>query len=134
MSDVDLVTLLVEDYDEAVDWFMRVLGFDLVQDDPAVTDDGRDKRWVVVRPPSGGAGLLLAVADTPEQRAAVGNQAGGRVAFFLRVTDFDVRVASMRHAGVRFEGQPRDEPYGSVVVFADLYGNRWDLIADVVAP
>ena len=131
MSHLDLVTLLVDDYDRAADWFTRVLGFELVQDEPASTDDGRPKRWVVVRPPSGGAGLLLALADTPEQRAAVGNQAGGRAAFFLRVTDFEARVASMRAHGVPVEGEPRHEPYGSVVVFVDLYGNRWDLLGDV---
>ena len=130
MSDLDLVTLLVDDYDRAVDWFRRVLGFELVQDEPASTDDGRSKRWVVVRPPSGGVGLLLAVADTPQQRAALGNQAGGRVAFFLRVTDFEAQVASMRAHGVRFEGEPRQEEYGPVVVFSDPYGNRWDLLGD----
>jgi len=129
MSYLDLVTFLVDDYDRALDWFTQVLGFELVQDEPASTDDGRPKRWVVVRPPSGGAGLLLAVADTPQQRAAIGNQAGGRVAFFLRVTDFEDRVARMRDHGVRFEGEPRHEEYGSVVVFTDLYGNRWDLLA-----
>ena len=131
MSHLDLVTFLVDDYDRAVDWFTRVLGFELVQDEPASTDDGRPKRWVVVRPPSGGVGLLLALADSPEQRAAVGNQAGGRVAFFLRVRDFEARVASMRAHGVRFEGAPRREDYGHVVVFSDPYGNRWDLLGDV---
>jgi len=132
VSNLDLVTFLVDDYDRAVDWFTRVLGFDLVQDEPARTDGGRPKRWVVVRPPSGGVGLLLAVADTSVQRAAVGNQAGGRVAFFLRVSDFEARVASMRAHGVRFEGEPRHEEYGSVVVFSDPYGNRWDLLGDAV--
>ena len=130
MPNLDLVTFLVDDYDRAVDWFTRVLGFALVQDEPASTDDGRPKRWVVVRPPTGGVGLLLAVADTPEQRAALGHQAGGRVAFFLRVTDFETRVDSMRAHGVHFEGEPRHEEYGRVVVFSDPYGNRWDLLGD----
>jgi len=131
MPRLDLVTFLVDDYDRAAAWFTEVLGFSLVADEPATTDDGRAKRWVVVRPPSGGSGLLLALADTAEQRAAVGHQAGGRVAFFLHVADVAERMASMRAAGVVFEGEPRHEAYGDVVVFVDLCGNRWDLIGAV---
>jgi catechol 2,3-dioxygenase-like lactoylglutathione lyase family enzyme len=130
---VDLVTLVVDDYDRAIWWFTEVLGFALQQDEPATTTDGRAKRWVVVRPSSGATGFLLAQADSPLQRAAVGNQTGGRVSFFLHVPDFDERVAWMRSAGVRFEAEPRVEPYGRVVVFVDPYGNRWDLIGNLVS-
>ena len=130
---VDLVTLVVDDHDRAIRWFTEVLGFSVAEDQPATTTtDGRAKRWIVVRPSSGGTGFLLARADSPRQSAAVGNQTGGRVSFFLHVPDFDERVARMRSAGVRFEGEPRVEPYGRVVVFIDPYGNRWDLLGNGV--
>ncbi len=125
---LELVTLVVDDYDPAIAFFTSVLGFDLVEDTPCLTNDGRPKRWVVVRPPGQRTGLLLARADGPEQRASVGKQFAGRVGLFLRVADFEARVARMRDAGVRFITEPRDEPYGRVVVFEDLAGNRWDLL------
>jgi catechol 2,3-dioxygenase-like lactoylglutathione lyase family enzyme len=105
-----------------------VLGFELVEDSPATTNDGEPKRWVVVRPPGATTGVLLARADGARQVSAIGNQVGGRVGFFLRVDDFQQAYDRMRAAGVRFLDEPRDEPYGRVVVFVDLWGNRWDLL------
>ena len=125
---LDLVTLVVEDYDPAVAFFVGALGFELVEDTPSMTHDGRSKRWVVVRPPEAETGLVLAKADGNEQSAVVGQQTAGRVGFFLRVDDFDASVARMRAAGVEFVGEARHESYGSVVVFRDIAGNRWDLI------
>jgi catechol 2,3-dioxygenase-like lactoylglutathione lyase family enzyme len=125
---VDLVALIVEDYDPAIAFFTGVLGFDLVEDSPSVTGDGRPKRWVVVRPPGARTGILLARADGERQRAAVGDQAAGRVGFFLRADDFDATYARMVDAGVRFVREPRTEPYGKVAVFLDVAGNRWDLL------
>lgn len=125
---ISLAALVVDDYDEAIAFYCDVLGFDLVEDSPSLTNDGRPKRWVVVRPPNADTGLLLAQADSDAQRAAVGTQTGGRVAFFLRVDDFDAAYARMVGAGVTFHTEPRDEPYGRVVVFSDLVGNRWDLL------
>jgi len=119
------VTVVVDDYVRAIDYYVGILGFTLLED----TALSPDKRWVVVSPDSrGGACLLLAVATTDEQRAAVGNQTGGRVAFFLRTEDFDADYTRLVQAGVRMTESPRSEPYGKVVVFADLYGNLWDLI------
>lgn len=123
-----LVALLVEEYDPAIEFFVGVLGFDLAEDSPAETNDGRQKRWVVVRPPGAETGLLLARADGPEQRAAVGHQAAGRVGFFLRVDDFGAAHAKMTAGGVEFVTVPRTEPYGRVAVFRDIAGNRWDLL------
>lgn len=125
---LDLVTIVVDDYDPAIAFFVDVLGFDLVEDSPATTNDGRPKRWVVVRPPGGGAGVLLARADGTEQRAIVGGQAAGRVGFFLRVDDFEATHHRLTAAGVRFVRPPRDEPYGRFAVFLDVAGNRWDLL------
>jgi catechol 2,3-dioxygenase-like lactoylglutathione lyase family enzyme len=125
---VDLVALIVDDYDPAIAFFTGVLGFDLVEDSPARTGAGRPKRWVVVRPPGAQTGLLLARADGERQSAAVGAQAAGRVGFFLRADDFDATYARMVAAGVRFVRQPRTEPYGRVAVFLDVAGNRWDLL------
>jgi catechol 2,3-dioxygenase-like lactoylglutathione lyase family enzyme len=125
---VDLVALIVEDYDPAIAFFTGVLGFDLVEDSPSVTGDGRPKRWVVVRPPGARTGILLARADGERQRAAVGDQAAGRVGFFLRADHFDATYARMVDAGVRFVREPRTEPYGKVAVFLDVAGNRWDLL------
>lgn len=124
---VDLVTIVVADYDAAIDFFVGVLGFDLVEDAPARTGDGRPKRWVVVRPPAAETGILLARADGARQAAAVGTQVGGRVGFFLRVDDVDAAHERMVAAGVEFESPPRTEPYGRVAVFVDVAGNRWDL-------
>ena len=119
------VALLVRDYDEAIDWFTDRLGFGLIED----TRISETKRWVVVAPPGAReAGLLLASATTDEQRAAVGRQGGGRVFLFLHTDDFDRDHEAWRARGVRFVEEPREETYGRVVVFEDLYGNRWDLI------
>jgi catechol 2,3-dioxygenase-like lactoylglutathione lyase family enzyme len=123
-----LVAIAVEEYDPAIAFFVDVLGFELAEDSPALTNDGRPKRWVVVRPPGAATGLLLARADGPDQEAVVGRQVAGRVGFFLNVDDFDAAYQRMAAAGVRFAGPPRDEPYGQVVVFTDIAGNKWDLI------
>lgn len=119
------VALLVREYDEAIAFFTTALRFQLVEDTPMT----EHKRWVIASPPGdGGANLLLARAVGDEQLAAVGNQAGGRVFLFLHTTDFWGDYRHMQAHGVRFVEQPRQEPYGLVVVFLDLYGNRWDLI------
>src|SRR3984885_9491968 len=128
MVHVNLVAVVVDDYDPAIDFFVRVLGFELAEDSPSLTNDGRPKRWVVVRPPGAETGLLLARADGPQQAAVVGNQFAGRVGLFLRVDDFDAAVERMRAAGVEFVNEPRTEDYGRVVVFVDIAGNRWDLL------
>jgi len=121
--------LIVEDYDEAIAFFVDLLGFELVEDSAVLTTHGaRPKRWVVVRPPGERTGLLLAQADGEDQRAAVGNQFAGRVGLFLRVDDFDAACERMQAAGVEFVGEPRSEPYGKVAVFVDVAGNRWDLL------
>ena len=125
---LELVALVVEEYDSAIDFFVGVLGFDLVEDSPSLTNDGRPKRWVVVRPPGARTGLLLARADGHAQEAIVGNQAAGRVGFFLRVDDFTAAYERMTAAGVEFVTAPRVEPYGRVAVFRDIAGNRWDLL------
>jgi catechol 2,3-dioxygenase-like lactoylglutathione lyase family enzyme len=125
---LELAALVVDDYDEAIRFFVDALGFDLVEDSEALTNDGRAKRWVVVRPPGGQTGLLLARADGHEQAAIVGQQTAGRVGFFLRVDDFAVAYARMQRAGVEFVSEPRTEPYGQVAVFVDIAGNRWDLL------
>ena len=122
-----LAALVVADYDEAIGFFTGALGFELVEDSPSLTNDGRPKRWVVVRPPGAQTGLLLARADGADQAAAVGQQAGGRVGFFLDVDDFDAAYQRMSAAGVRFLGAPRSEAYGRIVVFLDVAGNTWDL-------
>jgi catechol 2,3-dioxygenase-like lactoylglutathione lyase family enzyme len=124
-SGIVLVTLVVDDYDEAIGWFTDALGFELVEDSPR----GPGKRWVVVAPPGAeGAALLLARGDEEQQRDRIGDQTGGRVGFFLHTADFAAAFERMRNAGVRFLEEPRHEDYGSVVVFEDLYGNRWDLM------
>jgi catechol 2,3-dioxygenase-like lactoylglutathione lyase family enzyme len=125
---IDLVALVVDDYDPAIRFFVDALGFELVEDSPAQTNDGRPKRWVVVRPPGAQTGILLARADGERQAAAVGNQVAGRVGFFLRVDDFDAAYQRMTSAGVQFVTTPRTEPYGCVAVFLDIAGNRWDLL------
>ena len=125
---IELTTIVVDDYDRALAFFVGALGFELVEDSAALTNDGRPKRWVVVRPPGGETGLLLARADGARQAAAVGNQTAGRVGFVLRVDDFDAAYDRMRSAGVVFVSTPRDAPYGRVAVFVDVAGNRWDLL------
>lgn len=125
MPHLGLATLVVRDYDEAIAFYVDALGFELVED--TRLDDG--KRWVVVAPRGAAeTGVLLARAVSPEQRARIGDQSGGRVGWFLNTEDFDGDYARMRAAGVVFEEAPRHEPYGTVAVFRDLYGNRWDLI------
>jgi catechol 2,3-dioxygenase-like lactoylglutathione lyase family enzyme len=126
---LELMSVIVDDYDAAIDFFVRRLGFELVEDSPATTTvGGRPKRWVVVRPPGAATGLLLARADGAHQRAAIGQQFAGRVGLFLRVDDFDASYERMLAAGVEFVGEPRGEPYGKIVVFVDVAGNRWDLL------
>jgi catechol 2,3-dioxygenase-like lactoylglutathione lyase family enzyme len=132
-SHLELVALIVRDYDRAIAFFVNVLGFDLVEDSPSTTNDGRPKRWVVVRPPGAVTGMLLARADGDEQLAAAGNQFAGRVGLFLRVDDFDATYARMLGAGVVFVRPPRAEPYGTVAVFLDVEGNRWDLLSRATA-
>lgn len=119
-----LATLVVDDYDRAIAWFTRALAFELRADEPR----GEGKRWVVVGPREGGAGLLLARGVGEAQRARIGDQAGGRVAFFARSEDFWADYRRMQAAGVEFCEQPRAEAYGWVVVFRDCCGNRWDLL------
>ena len=128
MAFLQLTALVVADYDAAIAFFVEALGFELVEDSPARTNDGRAKRWVVVRPPGAQTGILLARADGEAQQAAVGNQFAGRVGFFLQVEDFDAAHRRMTAAGVRFVTGPRTEPYGRVAVFLDIAGNRWDLL------
>lgn len=123
MSRLGAVSLLVRDYDEAIAFFVGKLGFILSED---VDQGGR--RWVRVTPRGGQTGLILARASTPDQIARIGDQAGGRVWLFLETDDFDRDHAAFTAAGVRFREAPRDEPYGRVAVFEDLYGNGWDLI------
>jgi catechol 2,3-dioxygenase-like lactoylglutathione lyase family enzyme len=122
------VALIVEDYDEAIRFYVGALGFELIEASPAETTDGRPKRWVVERPPGAATGLLLARADGERQAGAVGDQFAGRVGLFLRVDDFDAALDRLRAAGAELHGEPRDEPYGRVVVFSDVAGNRWDLL------
>lgn len=128
MPQLELVALIVRDYDLAIRFFVDVLGFDLAEDSASLTNDGRAKRWVVVRPPGERTGLLLARADGEVQERVIGDQHAGRVGFFLRVEDFEAAYARMVTAGVRFIGAPRAEAYGSVVVFHDCEGNKWDLL------
>ena len=128
MATLDLVALIVREYDPAIDFFVRTLGFELVEDVPALTNDGRPKRWVVVRPPGAATGILIARADGEEQERMVGNQFAGRVGFFLRVDDFRASYERMIAAGVTFLNPPRSEAYGQVAVFVDIAGNKWDLL------
>jgi catechol 2,3-dioxygenase-like lactoylglutathione lyase family enzyme len=128
MANLELVALVVRDYDPAIRFFVDVLQFELVEDTPSLTNAGRPKRWVVVRPAGAKTGILLARADGEEQEKAVGQQFAGRVGLFLRVDDFDGFYGRMMAAGVRFVSSPRMEPYGKVAVFLDLEGNRWDLL------
>lgn len=122
---ISQVALLVRDYEEAIRFFTQALRFVLLEDTPLA--DG--KRWVRIAPSSAaGMGLLLARAATPEQERAIGNQTGGRVFMFLHTDDFHADFEHMKSQGVRFTEEPRHEPYGTVVVFLDLYGNKWDLI------
>lgn len=121
---LSLIALVVRDYDEAINFYVAKLGFTVAED----TDQGGGKRWVVVTPPGGGTGLLLARGVTPGQAARVGDQTGGRVFLFLETDDFQRDHARYVEAGVNFVREVRREPYGVVAVFEDLYGNLWDLI------
>lgn len=132
MPFLQLVTIIVDDYDTAIEFFVSVLGFDLVEDSPSLTNDGRSKRWVVVRPRGAETGILLARADGDRQGSAVGHQVAGRVGFFLQVDNFEASYDRMVAAGVEFLTEPRTEDYGRVAVFVDISGNRWDLIGPVV--
>jgi catechol 2,3-dioxygenase-like lactoylglutathione lyase family enzyme len=123
------VALVVRNYDEAIAFFTQSLGFQVVEDSAATDRLGRDKRWVLVAPPgSRGTSLLLAQASTPEEASRVGNQTGGRVFLFLHTDDFWRDYRAMTARGVKFRETPREEPYGTVAVFEDLYGNKWDLL------
>src|SRR5262245_10607230 len=121
---ISSVSLLVRDYDEAISYYVGRLGFDLVADD----DLGNGKRWVQVAPSASGTRLLLARAATPEQEARIGDQTGGRVFLFLSTDDFWRDYGQLRERGIEFIEMPRHESYGTVAVFVDLYGNRWDLV------
>ena len=123
--EIAIVGLLVREYDEAIQFFTEALRFKLIEDSPQAPG----KRWVVVSPDQGkGVSLVLAKASTAEQLACVGNQAGGRVFLFLHTSNFRSDYEHMKAHGVQFLEEPRSEPYGMVVVFEDLYGNRWDLL------
>ena len=128
MSHLELIALVVKEYEPAINFFVNVMQFELVEDLPSLTNDGRPKRWVVVRPVGGVTGILLARADGAVQAERVGKQFAGRVGFFLRVDDFQESYRRMVDAGVRFVSAPRIEPYGQIAVFLDLEGNRWDLL------
>lgn len=117
------LALVVPEYDLAIEFFCGVMGFILIAD-----EDQGDKRWVMVEPPGGGVRLVLARATNPRQAAAIGDQAGGRVWLFLETDDFARDAARMQAAGVHFEEEPRLEPYGTVAVWQDPFGNRWDMI------
>ena len=128
MSKLALMTLLVDSYDIGIAFFTKVLGFELVEDSPSTTNAGNPKRWVVVKPPGGECGLLLAKADGPAQAVLVGAQMGGRVGFFYHVDDFAETYERMLAANVELMEQPRTEEYGQVVVFKGIFGNKWDLL------
>jgi catechol 2,3-dioxygenase-like lactoylglutathione lyase family enzyme len=122
-------TLVVRDYDEAIAFFSRKLGFDVVEDSPSKDRQGRDKRWVLIAPPgSRGTQILLARASTPEEESRVGNQTGGRVFLFLHTDDFWRDYNAMVAREVKFVREPKEDSYGTVAVFEDLYGNKWDLL------
>ena len=124
MNRIASVALLVDDYDEAIRFFTRSLRFELIED----TILSESKRWVIVRPSGGGSSLLLAKAASDEQRLRIGDQTGGRVFLFLETDRFWDEFHEMTSRGVEFLESPRDESYGTVAVFLDLYGNKWDLI------
>ena len=125
---LELVCVIVKEYDEAIAFFVDVLGCVLEEDSPSFDGEGQPKRWVVVRPIGSGSGILLAQARGEEQTALIGRQFAGRVGLFLRVDDFNTSYTRMTSAGVEFLTAPRTESYGQVAVFKDLYGNKWDLL------
>jgi len=123
------ITLVVRDYDEAIQFFTQSLGFELIEDTPSTDRQGRDKRWVLIASRgSRGTQILLAKAQNEEEVSRIGNQTGGRVFLFLHTDDFWRDYRAMREKGVRFVREPKEEPYGTVAVFEDLYGNKWDLL------
>ncbi|PJJ47867.1 VOC family protein [Hymenobacter chitinivorans] len=124
MMQLGSIALLVPDYDEALGYYVGVLGFTLLED----TDLGQGKRWVRIAPPGAETGLLLAQAQGEAQTGAIGNQSGGRVFLFLHTTDFWADYHRLQARGVQFLEEPRPETYGHVVVFRDVYGNKWDLL------
>ncbi len=121
---ISAFAIVVPDYDEGIDFYVNTLGFELIED----TRQSETKRWVLVAPKGADTRVLLAKAVGAEQSAAIGNQTGGRVGFFLNTDDFETDYKNMKNAGVYFEEDPRYEPYGSVAVFQDPFGNRWDLL------
>ena len=125
---LSLFSLIVDDYDSAIRFFVDAVGFELVEDSPSLANDGTPKRWVVVQPPGGEAQILLAQARGERQQAGVGDQFAGRVGLFLTVDDFDSQYQRMLAAGVVFTTEPRDESYGRFAVWEDIAGNLWDLI------
>ena len=128
-QDLGYISLVVREYDEAITFFTELLGFDLIEDSPSKDRTGGDKRWVLVAPPnSRGTKILLAKASNLEEAARIGNQTGGRVFLFLHTDDFWRDYRAMTARGVKFCEEPRNEPYGTVAVFEDLYGNKWDLL------
>ena len=126
---IGYIALLVRDDDEAIAYFTQTLGFDLIEDSPSIDREGRQKRWVLIAPPgSTGTQILMAKASTPEEAARIGNQTGGRVFLFLHTDDFWRDYNALIEKGVKFVRQPKQEEYGTVAVFEDLYGNKWDLL------
>ena len=125
---IESMAIIVNDYDAAIDFFVDAVGFELIEDSPTLTNDGRSKRWVVVRPPGATTGVLLAQADGARQSASVGDQVAGRVGCFLRVDHFDETHRRMVEKGVQFVTEPKVEAYGTFAVFVDISGNRWDLL------
>lgn len=123
------IAILVRDYDEAIAFFTHSLGFELIEDSPSRDRQGRSKRWVLVRPRgSAETEILLARASTPEEESRIGNQTGGRVFLFLHTDDFWRDYTAMIARGIKFCRKPKNEAYGTVAVFEDLYGNKWDLL------
>jgi catechol 2,3-dioxygenase-like lactoylglutathione lyase family enzyme len=126
---VGYVSLVVRDYDEAITFFSKILGFELIEDSPSEDRAGQPKRWVLVAPPGSlGTKILLAKASDLEEASHIGNQTGGRVFMFLHTDNFQQDYQAMTERGVKFNEKPREEPYGTVAVFEDLYGNKWDLL------
>ena len=123
------ISLVVRDYDEAITFFTQSLGFELIEDTPSKDRQGRDKRWVLIAPRgSSGTQILLAKASNKEEASRIGNQTGGRVFLFLHTDDFRRDYKAMKDKGVKFIREPKEEEYGTVAVFEDLYGNQWDLL------
>ena len=126
---IGYIALVVRDYDEAISWFTEKLGFDLIEDSGSKDRHGEAKRWVLIAPKgSRGTRILLARASNAKEDSRIGNQTGGRVFLFLHTDNFQRDYAAMKSKGVKFLEQPRHEPYGTVAVFEDLYGNKWDLL------